>query len=94
MIKQEFLRDLILFLEDISLKILRLILAIIVVALSSYALITGISGAIIPYIVFFLGVMLLVTGITELREKRKATAITLFFVTGFNFYVLFNILLN
>ncbi|NEU31932.1 DUF3953 domain-containing protein [bacterium LRH843] len=59
-------------------KILRLILAIIVAALSSYALITGITGTIIPYVLFFLALMLLVTGITELREKRKATAITLF----------------
>lgn len=76
------------------LKILRFILAILVIALSSYALITDRSGAIIPYIVFFLGGMLLVTGIAELREKRKANAITLFFVAGFNFYVLFSILLH
>ena len=68
-------------------KILRLILAIIVVALSSYALITGIPGAIIPYVLLFLGLMLLVTGITEFREKRNATAITLFLVAGFSFYV-------
>ncbi|QGS67876.1 DUF3953 domain-containing protein [Oceanobacillus sp. 143] len=33
----------------------------------------------------FLRLMLLVTGITEFHEKRKVTAITLFFVTGFNF---------
>ncbi|TDL31500.1 DUF3953 domain-containing protein [Jeotgalibacillus sp. S-D1] len=38
--------------------------------------------------------MLLVTGITEFREKRKANALTLFFVTGFNFYVLFEIIFN
>ncbi|AXI07703.1 hypothetical protein CUC15_01305 [Oceanobacillus zhaokaii] len=38
--------------------------------------------------------MLLVTGITEFHEKRKVTAITLFFVTGFNFYVSFNILFS
>ncbi|AWE07636.1 hypothetical protein DCE79_09680 [Lysinibacillus sp. 2017] len=75
-------------------KILRLILVIIVIALSSYALITGISVAIIPYIIFSLGLMLLVNGIIALLEKRKAAAITLFFVTGINFYVLFNILLN
>jgi len=81
-------------LEDISLKILRLIFAIIVVVLSSYALITGISGAIIPYVLLFLGLMLLVTGITESHKKQKATAITLFFASGFNFYVLFSILLN
>lgn len=94
MIKQKLVMELILFLEDMTLKILKLILAIIVVALSSYALITGISGGIIPYVLFFLGLMLLVTGITEFREKRKATAITLFLVTGFTFYVLFNILIN
>ena len=89
------MRDLILFSEDISLKILRLILALIVVALSSYALITGTSSrAIIPSILLFLGLMLLVTGITEFREKRKTTAITLFFVSGFNFYVSFSILLD
>ncbi|WP_368773686.1 DUF3953 domain-containing protein [Jeotgalibacillus sp. S-D1] len=42
----------------------------------------------------FLALMLLVTGITEFREKRKANALTLFFVTGFNFYVLFEIIFN
>lgn len=75
-------------------KILRIIFAIIVVALSSYALITGITATIVPYVLFFLALMLLVTGITEFREKRKTTAITLFFVAGFNFYVLLNILFN
>ena len=94
MIKHELLRDLILFLEDISLKIIRLILVVIVIALSSYALLTDISKTLIPYVVFFLGLMILVTGIMELRQKKKATAITLFFVTGFNFYVLLKILLN
>ena len=94
MIKQKLVRDLILFLEGILLKILKFILVIIVITLSSYASITDISGAIIPYVVFFLGSMFLVTGIIELRKKRKAAAITLFFVTGFNFYVLFEILIN
>lgn len=94
MIKQKLVMDLILFLEDITMKILRLILAIIVVALSSYALITGILGGIVPFVLFFFGLMLLVTGITEFLEKRKATAITLFLVSGFTFYVSFKILLN
>ena len=94
MIKQKLVRYLILFLEDVSLKILKFILVIIVIALSSYASITDKSGAIIPYIVFFLGSLLLVTGIIELRKKRKAAAITLFLVTAFNFYVLFEISIN
>ena len=94
MIKQKLVMELILFLEDMTLKILKLILAIIVVALSSYALITGILGGIVPFVLFFFGLMLLVTGITELLEKRKATAIILFLVSGFTFYVLIKILLN
>ena len=69
-----------------SLKILRLILAIIVVGLSGYGLITGTSGVIIPFALLFLGAMFLVTGITEF-QKRKANAITSFLVAGFSFFV-------
>ncbi|WP_099157782.1 DUF3953 domain-containing protein [Virgibacillus ndiopensis] len=68
-------------------KILRIILSIIVVALSSYGLLTGTSGVIMPYALLLLGIMLLIIGITEFQEKRKATAITLFFVTGFSLFV-------
>ncbi|RDW18729.1 hypothetical protein CWR48_10430 [Oceanobacillus arenosus] len=68
-------------------KILRLILAIIVVAVSSYGLTTGNSEVLIPYALLFLGLMLLVTGITEFKERRKANAIILFIVTGFSFFV-------
>lgn len=47
-----------------------------------------------PYTTFFLGIMLLVTGITELHEKRKAIAITFFFATGLSFFVSFYTLLS
>ncbi|MBM7837037.1 positive regulator of sigma E activity [Alkalihalobacillus xiaoxiensis] len=75
-------------------KLVRLILGIIVVSLSSYALLTGVTEALIPYVLFFLGAMLFVSGMIEFRKKSKTMAILLFFVTGFNFIVLFTILLS
>lgn len=67
-------------------KVLRLVLAIIVVSLSSYGLITDTFEVIIPYILLFLGTMLFVTGIIEFK-KRKPTAITLMLASGFSFFV-------
>ncbi|WP_240335340.1 DUF3953 domain-containing protein [Paraliobacillus sediminis] len=72
---------------------LRLILSIIVVALSSYGLLTGIPGVIIPYALFFLGIMLLITGVIEF-QKRNANAINSFLVAGFSLFVSIYILLS
>ena len=67
-------------------KILRHISAIIVVALSSYGLLTGTPGVIIPYALLFIGIMLLVNGITEF-QKRNANAISSLLIAGFSFFV-------
>lgn len=54
----------------IFLNIARIILGIIVFALSATQLITG-NVKLLPYSMFFLGLMMLVIGITELQKDRK-----------------------
>jgi hypothetical protein len=51
-------------------KLLRLILTIIVVALSVFGLITE-SNEVIPYLMLLLGVSMLVTGLFELQKDKK-----------------------
>ncbi|MDQ7862077.1 DUF3953 domain-containing protein [Peribacillus frigoritolerans] len=51
-------------------KIVRVILAIIVLALSAYQLITE-NFELMPYSMLFLGTMMLVTGLAELQKDRK-----------------------
>lgn len=68
------------------LKLLRFILAIVVVGLSGYGIMTGTNGVVMPFVLLILGIMLLVIGITEFQE-RKAAAITSFLVAGFSFFV-------
>lgn len=67
-------------------KILRTIIAIIVVALSSYCVFTGEYGA-MPYIQLLLGLMSLVWGIDEFQENRKRIAIFLLLTAGFALFV-------
>lgn len=67
-------------------KILRINLTIIIVALSVYGLTTGTSGVIMPYVLLLAGLMLLVMGIIEF-QKRKATAFTIFLAAGFSLFV-------
>ncbi|MBL3645967.1 DUF3953 domain-containing protein [Bacillus sp. RHFB] len=50
-------------------KIVRIILAIIVLALSAYQLITE-NFELMPYSMLFLGAMILVTGLSELQKDR------------------------
>jgi hypothetical protein len=52
------------------LKIVRVTLAIIVIALSAYQLITG-NFELMPYSMLFLGATMLVTGLVELQKDRK-----------------------
>jgi hypothetical protein len=52
------------------LKIVRVTLAIIVIALSEYQLITG-NFVLMPYSMLFLGATMLVTGLVELQKDRK-----------------------
>ncbi|MFD4820915.1 DUF3953 domain-containing protein [Peribacillus butanolivorans] len=51
-------------------KIVRIILAIIVLALSAYQLITW-NFELMPYSMLFLGAIMLVTGLAELQKDRK-----------------------
>ncbi|MBT2719226.1 DUF3953 domain-containing protein [Bacillus sp. ISL-57] len=51
-------------------KIVRVILAIIVLALSAYQIITQ-NFELMPYSMLFLGAIMLVTGLVELQKDRK-----------------------
>ncbi|MBL3645913.1 DUF3953 domain-containing protein [Bacillus sp. RHFB] len=48
----------------------RIILAIVVIVLSSYSLITQ-TFELMPYYMFFLGAFMLVTGLAEIQKDRK-----------------------
>ncbi|UOQ92239.1 hypothetical protein MUO14_17380 [Halobacillus shinanisalinarum] len=50
-------------------KILRLILSLIVIALSIYALITGTTEVMLPYLLLLAGLTLIVTGIIEFQKR-------------------------
>ncbi|MYL57212.1 DUF3953 domain-containing protein [Virgibacillus halodenitrificans] len=67
-------------------KILRITLAIVIVTLSSYSLITGVTGIIMPYVLLLIGLLCLLMGITEFR-KRKPSAFTMFLAAGFSLFV-------
>ncbi|MGE7184103.1 DUF3953 domain-containing protein [Peribacillus sp. NPDC006672] len=54
-------------------KIVRIILGIIVIALSTSQLITG-NSELLPYTMLFLGLMMLVIGFIELQKDRKGFA--------------------
>ncbi|WP_350299199.1 hypothetical protein [Peribacillus frigoritolerans] len=49
----------------------RIILAIVVIVLSSYRLITESKTDLMPYCMFFLGTLILVIGLAELQKDRK-----------------------
>ncbi|ASS95290.1 DUF3953 domain-containing protein [Peribacillus simplex] len=51
-------------------KIVRIILVIVVIVLSGYSLITQ-TLELMPYYMFFLGALILVTGLAELQKDRK-----------------------
>jgi hypothetical protein len=55
---------------NIFLKIVKIILVIIVVALSAYQLITG-SVELMPYSMLFLAAILLIRGLEEPQKDRK-----------------------
>lgn len=63
-------------------KIIGAILAMMVVALSSYSLITANYEA-VPLIQLLLGVMLLIWGASRFQENRKVTAILLLLTSVF-----------
>ncbi|WP_070119355.1 DUF3953 domain-containing protein [Bacillus marinisedimentorum] len=67
-------------------KVATFILALVVVILSSFSLLVG-NYITLPYALLLLGVMLVLIGVSQFNENRKATAITLFLVAGFNLVV-------
>ncbi|MFC0562564.1 YczI family protein [Halalkalibacter alkalisediminis] len=68
------------------LKILRIIFAIIVLILGGYGSITGNYEA-MPYMMFFLGAMLFVMGVSEIKMERKRMGYFSIIVSLFVFYV-------
>ncbi|MBY0121624.1 YczI family protein [Bacillus sp. S/N-304-OC-R1] len=68
------------------LNTLRGIFAVIAFCLAGYSLITS-KYQVMPYMLFFLGVMMLCTGISELKVKRKTNAIISFTASVFVLFV-------
>jgi hypothetical membrane protein len=68
------------------LKVLRVIFALIAVGLAVYALITN-NYELSSYMLFFLGAMMLVMGISELKVKRKKNAIISLLASTFVIFV-------
>ncbi|MCL6603163.1 MAG: DUF3953 domain-containing protein [Paenibacillus sp.] len=68
------------------LKISKMILAIIVIATSTYSLITKTSD-LAPYTMLCLGVMILVMGLEELKKGRKGFWYLSIFISLFVFFV-------
>jgi len=67
-------------------KIIVAILGMIVLSLSVYSLITR-NFDIQPYNQLLLGIVMLILGIMELKEKRKLTTILFFLTAGVFCYV-------
>lgn len=65
------------------LKILKSVFGLIGAVLAIFALITG-RFVLLPYMLFFLGVMNMIMG---LQEKRMSRSIPLFLVSGFGIFV-------
>ncbi|MFF3100199.1 DUF3953 domain-containing protein [Viridibacillus arvi] len=68
------------------LKILRIISLVIAFALAGYSLITK-DFEFMPYMLLFLSVSSLVTGLLELKAKRKTSAIISILAAAFGFFV-------
>ncbi|MCK2021129.1 DUF3953 domain-containing protein [Peribacillus frigoritolerans] len=66
-------------------KIVRIILAIIVLALSAYQLIT--ETFVMPYLMLIVGALMLVTGLVELQKDRKGGFFGCVVVSFFLFFV-------
>ncbi|MFD9627359.1 DUF3953 domain-containing protein [Peribacillus muralis] len=66
-------------------KIVKIILALIVLGLSAYQLIT--ENFVIPYYMLILGAFMLVTGLVELQKDRKGGFLGCVIVSLFLFFV-------
>ncbi|CAH0288876.1 MULTISPECIES: hypothetical protein [Peribacillus] len=67
-------------------KIVKIILAIIVVSLYAYQLITG-SVELMPYSMLFLAVIMLITGLEKPQKDRKGGFLRYVVVSLFLFFV-------
>ena len=68
------------------LRVLRITSLVIGMALAGYSLITK-NFEFMPYMMFFVGVLMLVTGVAELQAKRKPNAISSILAAAFLFFV-------
>ncbi|MGG3622287.1 DUF3953 domain-containing protein [Bacillus gobiensis] len=68
------------------LKIFRILIAVIVIILSGFSLLTDYTG-ILPIMNFFLGLMLLVMGIEEIKANKKRLGYILIISSGVIFIV-------
>ena len=68
------------------LKILKIVFGLIASAFAIYSIITK-EFAVLSPMIFFLGAMTLVVGLSELQEKRKSSAYAFFLVSGFAIFV-------
>ncbi|MDM5465468.1 DUF3953 domain-containing protein [Bacillus cereus] len=68
------------------LTLLKIIFGLISCILAVYSLITD-KFEIMPYMSLFVGLMILMTGLSDLKENRKASAYTLFLASGFIIFV-------
>lgn len=65
---------------------LRIILAIIIITLSVYGLVSD-NHEMYPYMFLFLGLMMMVIGISEFKAKRQAIAIMCILASVFVLFV-------
>lgn len=67
-------------------RVIGLILGVIIIFVSGYSLFTG-ESVTIPYVQILLGILLIILGINQLKENRKALAILLFCVAAFSILI-------
>ncbi|KAB2458207.1 DUF3953 domain-containing protein [Bacillus sp. CH126_4D] len=68
------------------LTLLKITFGLISCILAVYSLITD-KFEVMPYMSLFVGLMVLMTGFSDLKENRKASAYTLFLASGFIIFV-------
>ncbi|MBP1971072.1 hypothetical protein J2Z83_003209 [Virgibacillus natechei] len=69
------------------LKTLKIVFALITLVLAGYGLTTGNSIVVLPYMMLFMGALLLVMGISEIKNERKQIGFMSIIVSLFVFYV-------
>ncbi|WP_243291428.1 DUF3953 domain-containing protein [Bacillus sp. FJAT-47783] len=72
----------------IVLKALHIIIALFVIVLAAYGYFAN-QDEVLPYVMTLLGVMLLVVGLSEMKQHRKTIAVICFAASLFIFFVVF-----